>query len=70
MWPENWPAFVLFNRLGTQWNVGFGGPVGLRYEALYPLLDRCTPGPDDWSDMFEDVRVLESAALGAINNNE
>lgn len=68
IWPENWPAWELFRRLGTQWAVGMGGRTGLRYEALYPLLDRLTDGPEQWNALFEDVRVIESAALEAMQD--
>ena len=65
--PENWPAFALFLRIRTQWTVGFGGPTGLRYEALYPLLDRITQSSDEWDDLFADVREIEAGALESIS---
>jgi hypothetical protein len=63
VWPENWPAYLLFTSLQTQWNVGMGGRAGLKYEALYPLLDRQTDTPEQWQQLFDDVRVMEYAAL-------
>lgn len=64
IWPENWQAYLLFTSLQTQWNVGgMGGRTGLRYEALYPLLDRQTDTPEQWQQLFDDVRVMEYAAL-------
>lgn len=63
VWPDNWPAFALFARVQTQWNVGMGGRCGLRYEALYPLLDRATETEEQWDELFDDVRVMEYAAL-------
>lgn len=64
IWPENWPAFLLFTSLQTQWNVGgMGGRTGLRYEALYPLLDRQAEDRDKWQQLFDDVQVMEYAAL-------
>lgn len=63
MWPENWPVFDLFHTLMTQWTVSMNGPTGLRYEAAYPLIDRMTTTPDEWSEVFEDLRELEYAAL-------
>jgi hypothetical protein len=63
VWPENWPAYLLFTSLQTQWNVGMGGRAGLKYEALYPLLDRQTDAPEQWQQLFDDVRVMEYAAL-------
>ena len=69
VWPENWPAFLLFSRMQTQWAVGFGGRTGLRYEALYPLLDRMDLTQDEWEDLFDDVRTLEIAALTQMNED-
>ena len=63
VWPDNWQAFDLFRLCQTQWNVGIGGRCGLRYEALYPLLDRAAKSPEQWDELFSDVRVMEYAAL-------
>ena len=62
VWPENWQIFVIFCQLSTQWNVGMSGMVGMRYEALYPLLDRNYSG-DEWQDAFSDIRLMESDVL-------
>lgn len=53
----------LFCRLSTQWQVGMGGAVGLRYEAVYPLLDRQFSTPADWQRAFDDLQQMERAAL-------
>lgn len=42
------------------------GAVGLRYEAAYPLLDRLFAG--DWQQAFDDLQVLERAALDAMRD--
>ena len=70
VWPENWPAYILFVTLQTQWHYGgMGGRTGLRYEALYPLLDRQTDTPEQWQQLFDDVRVMEHAALAQMADN-
>ena len=69
VWPENWRAFVLFSRVQTQWNMAMGGPTGLRYEAIYPLLDREAQDAEDWSHLFDDLQVLEGAALKQMSDN-
>ena len=69
VWPENWRAFVLFSRVQTQWNVSMGGPTGLRYEAIYPLLDRETDTKEEWRELFQDIQVLEGAALKQMAEN-
>ena len=43
-----------------------GGRTGLRYEALYPLLDR---RPGDWDELFDDVQTLELAALKQMSDD-
>lgn len=65
VWPENWTAYCIFSRLTTQWNVGMAGRTGLRYEAVYPLLDRTAVCTEDWDDLFDDIRTMEIAALTA-----
>lgn len=66
VWPENWRAWTLFLTLTTQWFVGMGGRTGLRYESLYPLLDRLAGSEQEWERLFDDVQVMERAALGAM----
>ena len=68
-WPENAQAVYLFIQLLTQWRVGMGGPTGLDYAAVYPLLDRKAADSDEWDQLFDDLRVMEGAALEAIAEN-
>lgn len=49
--------------MSTQWSVGFGGPVGLRYEVLPEIWRRTKTPPKDRDDVFDDLRTLEDAAL-------
>jgi len=65
--PENWLPFTLFSRLGTQWRVGMAGATGLDYNALYPLLDKQCATLDEWQNTFDDIQVMESAALSEMN---
>ena len=69
VWPENWRVFVLFSRLQTQWSVGMSGATGLRYEAVYPLLDREAQGAEDWQQLFDDLQTLEGTALKQMSDN-
>lgn len=43
------------------------GPTGLRYEAIYPMMDRLKLDDDDWFSLFDDIQTLERAALEAMN---
>ena len=38
------------------------GPIGLRYEAVYPLIDRVARTPEEWDELLDDVQVLEAGA--------
>jgi len=64
VWPEHEAALGLFSRLSTQWHVGMGGPIGLRYEALYPLIRRACPGQFD--ETLDLIQVMEAEALAVM----
>lgn len=63
VWPDNWQAVVLFSEMGTQWRIGFSGPTGLDYGCVYARLDRLGLPQETWEQTYDDVRILESAAL-------
>jgi Phage related hypothetical protein (DUF1799). len=47
----------------TQWRVGAAGATGLDYGVL-PVVLRINRVPrDEWPDLFEGIRTMESAAL-------
>lgn len=46
-----------------------GGATGLRYEAAYPLIDRAAKSPEEWEQLFEDLQVMEVAALKQMSDN-
>lgn len=65
MWPDNERALQLLKQVGTRWvPASMGGvPMGLRWEALYPLMDRLQLPPAEWDALHEDLMVMEDAAL-------
>lgn len=67
VWPENWPAWCLFDALQTQWRTGPGGVIGLDYSVLADeMRARDIPAADhDW--LRADVRLMEAAALQEIH---
>ena len=69
MWPENSAAVALFQRMRSQWRMGFKGPVGLDYCAMYPLMDRMQLGHDEWLELLDDIRAMEQAALNQMAEN-
>jgi len=63
-YPENWPAFRLFAALSTQWRLAPGGePIGLRYEAMPPLLDLMQFDRIDRADLLPRLQLMEKEAL-------
>lgn len=44
-----------------------GERTGLDYLAVFAVIDRMTPTPDDPDDLFEDIRHLEAGALDAMS---
>ena len=67
VWPECMAAYRIFTAIGTQWAYATTGMssihTGLRYADVYPLIDRATKTDEEWDDLFQDIRIMESAAL-------
>lgn len=64
VWPDNWQAVQLLNRMSTQWRVGFGGAVGLDYNVLYRMMDRLGLVPEEYDQMEADIQMMEQEVLG------
>lgn len=66
MWPDAECALGLFQRVGTRWlypAMG-GAPQGLRWEAIYPLMDRIVSRDSpEWDELHDSLMVMESAAI-------
>lgn len=69
-WDDTATAVELFFRVLTQWSTGATGPTGLRYEALYPLMDRLGLSARAWDDLLHDIQIMESAALAEIHTKD
>lgn len=65
VWPDNERAIELFSKVGTRWMIPpMGGtPYGLRWEAIYPLMDRLGLDSEEWSALHDDLMVMETAAI-------
>lgn len=65
MWPDNQRALAVFQRVGTRWMLPPAGvvPYGLRWEAIYPLMDRLGLDAAEWDQLHSDLMVMEHAAL-------
>lgn len=68
VWPENWQTWRLFRDCATQWRVApMGEYIGLDYPPLFRLMDEAGLSREDWRDTFDDIRILEGAALEAMH---
>lgn len=72
LWEENTQSWNFFMMVCGQMNyvAGFSSmkATGLRYEGIYPLLDRFFgDNKERWEEVFFDMQVLESAAVAEIN---
>ncbi len=63
VWPDNWPAFLLFEAMSTQWRVGMGGAVGLDYSAIKPVASMIGIKRSELAQAFPDLRMMEAEAL-------
>ena len=68
---DNWEIVMMFLRTQTQWNMSFGGVVGLKYEVLllagglfdlYNVTNR--------KEMLEGLQLMESVALKEVNKEK
>lgn len=63
VWETNWQSVLVFEAMGTQWRSGFSGPTGLDYGAVPAVLRFSSVPRAQWAQVFDDVRVMEGAAL-------
>lgn len=67
-WPDNHRAAALFARLGTQWRTsGMGMPTGLDYTSVLAVIGQLDLPRKDASDLFENIQVMEAAAIEAMS---
>lgn len=68
MWPDNERALALFRKIGTRWIVSpMGGPpLGIRWEAIYPLMDRLELIGTEWDALHGDLMVMENSAMNTM----
>lgn len=66
VWADAWPAFCLFEALGTQWRLGPGGPSGLDYAAIPGTAKMIGLNRRELSESFNDLRVMENEAMAVM----
>ena len=70
VWPENWPAWLLFDRLGGQWRVGPNGAYGLDHNVLFARMARMGLSAEEFDQLDDDIQVMELAALSAMQESQ
>ncbi|WP_085600438.1 MULTISPECIES: DUF1799 domain-containing protein [unclassified Pseudomonas] len=66
VWPDVWPAFLVFEAMSTQWRVGACGATGLDYGALPSVIRMCGVPASSRQNIFSDVRQMEAEALAVM----
>lgn len=66
IWLENVPTVEVFIAMGTQWNSGMAGIIGLRYEALPTVLRMLRVPRTEESDIFTGLREMERETLNHV----
>lgn len=70
IWPDMAPAIDLFASMLTQWTVGTGGVIGLRYESLGLLLDAQGIPQPARRGLIADLQIMEHAAIESMRHGQ
>ena len=68
VWPENEEAVLLFLRVQTQWRTSMAGVTGLDYASVVATAKLYSI--EDLPSVFEDLQVMEIAAMNLLNKKE
>lgn len=63
VFPDIWPAFLVFDAMSTQWRMGMGGAVGLDYGVISDVTALLGFTKKQTAKLFPDLRVMEAEAL-------
>lgn len=66
IWPDNWPVFLLFNALGTQWRTGECGATGLDYTSIRDVASYIGIKKRQIPELFPDLQIMEDEALAVM----
>ncbi len=69
--PDNWLAVRFMDALGFgNWNMGMGGPTGIRYESFREVRAALGVKKSQWPELFDQIRIMESAALQELHKEK
>jgi hypothetical protein len=63
IWPENYDAFMLFSKMGTQWVCGPSGAIGLSYPSVIEVSKLYGIKKRDRLELLNCIQVMEQEAL-------
>lgn len=66
LWPENLPVFKLWCSVQTQWQIGWNGKSGLKYEGVEACMRMQRIPHAHRPELFEGLRVMEVATLNEL----
>jgi len=70
VWPENWATVKFFDAIPPgAWNVGPGGPIGVRPEAVREVRLALGIQRSQWQAMYDDLQAMESEAVKTMNES-
>ena len=69
IWPDNLNSFNAFVALLSQWRFATGGATGLDYAVIPTVLRLINIPRPAWAGVFDDLRVMEDAALEQMRKN-
>lgn len=70
IWPDMANAVEIFAAMLTQWTVGSGGVIGLRYESLGLLMDAHGIDQTDRRALIADLQIMEHAAIESLRHGQ
>lgn len=70
IYQDNAKAVMVFVDIMTQWRTGAAGAVGLDYNVLPMVFDLRKIEGEERAEVFDGVRVMESAALEAMRKKD
>lgn len=71
IWQENLESFSVFQALTTQWRISdMGYFFGLSYPAVESVLNMMGFNRKRNMEIFEDIRIMENAALEVLNKDK
>jgi hypothetical protein len=70
VFPDNWRVIEFMDAIGGgAWNMGPGGPTGLKPESFREGRFTLAITRAEWPELLADLRVFESAALDEIHKD-